>query len=103
MNKREIAKYNPVAKNLSKKHSVGDGIWSAESFIEGFNQAVQFLEPNPDLVQCPNCNTTCVAMETIGYPKEALPILQYPSSIDAHFICHKCEHKFHKLLKLSAQ
>jgi hypothetical protein len=103
MNKREIAKYNPVAKNLSKKHSVGDGIWSAESFIEGFNQAVQFLEPNPDLVQCPKCNTTCVAMETIGYPQEALPILQYPSSIDAHFICHKCEHKFHKLLKLSAQ
>jgi len=103
MIKREIAKYNALAKDFSKKHSVGSATWSQESFIEGFNQAVQFLEPNPDLVLCPKCNTTCVAMDSIGYPKEALPILQYPSSIDAHFICHKCEHKFYKLLRLSAQ
>lgn len=103
MTKRELSKYTPLVKNLSKNHSVGDGIWSAESFIEGFNQAVQFLEPNPDLVLCPKCNTSSVAMVSITNPKDSLPILQYPSSLDAQFSCHKCEHKFDKQLRLSAQ
>jgi len=103
MTKREMSKYSPLVKNLSKNHSVGDGIWSADSFIEGFNQAVQFLEPNPDLVQCPKCNTTSVALISIDYTKDALPILQYPSTLDAQFRCHKCESEFGKQLRLSAQ
>lgn len=100
MTKREISKYGEVSKNLSKNHSVGDAVWSEESFVEGFNQAVQMLEPDSDMVQCPKCNTTSVVMNNF-VRKDALQVLQYPAYVDANFLCYKCRHEFVKQLKLS--
>jgi transcription elongation factor Elf1 len=103
MTKRDLVNYGSVIKNLSKSHSVGDGVWSEESFIEGFKQAVQFLEPNADLVLCPRCNTSSVMLTSVKFPKDSLPVLQYPSHIDTMFECHKCEHEFSKQLRMSAE
>ena len=100
MTKREISKYGEVSKNLSKNHSVGDAVWSQESFVEGFNQAVQMLEPNSDLVLCPSCNTSSVAMNSF-VKKESMQALQYPSFVDANFFCYRCGIEFVKQLKLS--
>jgi hypothetical protein len=102
---KQIGKYAPLAKEYAKSHAVGGTSYarSVASFIEGFNQAVQFLEPDYNLVVCPKCNTANVACHEISYPKSNLPILQYPLSMDAVFVCHQCEHTFNRRLKLSAQ
>ena len=96
-------KYHAVAKEYAKTHSVGDNPWSAPSFVEGFNQAIQFLDPDHNLVICPKCNTSHVACHEISYPASNLPMLQYPLSVDSVFVCQQCEHKFNKRLKLSAE
>jgi hypothetical protein len=104
MTKQELSKYGSVAKKLAKNHSVGDCVWSDESFIEGFNQAVQMLEPDPSLVVCPKCNTSAVVMSSFSSVSDyLLPNMQYPMTVAGKFICLKCRKEFAKQLNLSPE
>jgi hypothetical protein len=97
--KVEIEKYGQVAKEFAKSHSVGDEVWSSASYIEGFNQAVQWLDPDNELVLCPHCNTAHVRLLEIGQPDD-MPKIQYPTGISTSFKCMKCGKEWIKKMRL---
>lgn len=101
MKKLGIHKYKAVAKDFADSHSVGDAVRSADSFMEGFNQAVQWMQPDEDLVLCPFCNSEAVQANNIWTADADLPCTQYPTSVMAGFKCLICKSEFIKKLKLS--